>query len=398
LLRKDIEVYEGKNIRQLLKFYNKGQTPRIEKLTFTPTSKVMLITETDKVKMYVFSVHLKDFAQAFKKYDKLLFAGNIRYGLKGQIAKQVKDGISDTLSKHDEEFVFSHNGINMVTQRLTKKGKNVTLFSPSVVNGAQTITYIGQKWLKKIDKTKAEVLVKIVEVLPQVSFEELETDIAIRSNTQIKVDFSDLIVSEPSLVTLQKHLLLKRIYLERKKGDKPPLSISLRITKERLVQILACLNKELGPTAPKRLQELFKKHNAVDLIRKYVNENKVNEVAALIWLYDLTRRTINGYGNRTSKRRGQIASYAIFAATATALKKVAVWQSLVKQLSMQEDYSGFERNGSVKMLIKSCRGHMLKYSKNASGNESAFYKNKEETNEAVRKVVKKITRFARSIS
>ena len=33
LLRKDIEVYEGKNIRQLLKFYNKGQTPRIEKLT-----------------------------------------------------------------------------------------------------------------------------------------------------------------------------------------------------------------------------------------------------------------------------------------------------------------------------------------------------------------------------
>ncbi|MBM4146940.1 MAG: hypothetical protein FJ240_11850, partial [Nitrospira sp.] len=372
-------------------------TPRVEKLSFTATSKVLPITKTDKVKMYVFSVHLKDFAQAFQKHGNLLFAGNIRYGLKGENAGKVRDGINDTLSEHDEEFIFSHNGITMVSQKLSRNGKRITLFEPSVVNGAQTITYIGQKWLKKIDKTKAEVLVKLIEVRPQASFEELETDIAIRSNTQIKVDFSDLIVSEPSLVTLQKHLLRKHIYLERKKGDQAPSSALLRITKERLVQILACLNKELGPTAPKRLQELFKKHHAVDLIRNYVDENKVNDIVGLIWLYDLIRRVINSFANKTSRKRGQIATYAIFTATANALKKAGIWNSIVSQLATQEDYLNFEKNEDVEMLIKACRGYMLKISKKARRNEPAFYKNREQTQEAINKVLKKIMKTARNI-
>lgn len=397
LEKKDIEVYEKDDIRKLLNFYRKGQTPRIEKLSFTPTSKVLPITQTDKVKMFVFSVHLKDFAKAFQKHGNLLFAGNIRYGLKGENANKVREGINHTLLEHDKEFVFSHNGITMVAQKLRKNGRSITLFEPSVVNGAQTITYVGQKWLKKIDATKAEVLVKLVEVRPQALFEELETDIAIRSNTQIKVDFSDLIVSEPSLVTLQKHLLRKRIHLERKKGDRPPSNVLFRITKERLVQILSCSDKKLGPTAPKRLQELFKKHTAVELIRYYVDENKVNDVIALIWLDNLVMWVNKGYANQKSRKRGQIAAYAIFTATATALKKAGIWYSLVNQLAAQEDYWNFDKNEVVRGLIKACRGYMLRYSKKAKRNEPAFYKNKEQTNEAVKKVIKKIMRIARDI-
>lgn len=394
--KKDIEVYEKYNIRKLMNFYRKGQTPRIEKLSFTPTSKVLPITQTDKVKMFVFSVHLKDFAKAFQKHGNLLFAGNIRYGLKGENANKVREGINHTLLEHDKEFVFSHNGITMVAQKLRENGSSITLFEPSVVNGAQTITYIGERWLRKIDTTKAEVLVKLVEVRPQASFEELETDIAIRSNTQIKVDFSDLIVSEPSLVTLQKHLLRKCIHLERKKGDRPPSNVFFRITKERLVQILSCLDKKLGPTAPKRLQELFKKHAAVELIRYYVDGNKVNDVIALIWLDNLVTWVNRGYANQKSRKRGQIAAYAIFTATATALKKAGIWYPLVNQLAAQEDYLNFDKNEAVESLIKACRGYMLRYSKKER-NEPAFYKNKEETNKAVKKVIKKIMRIAKDI-
>lgn len=398
LEKMNIEVNERDDIRKLMNSYKRGHTPRIEKLYFTPTSKVLQITQTDKVKMYVFSVHLKEFAKAFHKHDNHLFAGNIRYGLRGENASKVREGINHTLLEHDKEFVFSHNGITMVAQQLTRIGKKITLIKPSVVNGAQTISYIGQKWLNKIEHTKAEVLVKLVEVCPQASFEELETDIAIRSNTQIKVDFSDLIVSEPSLVTLQRHLLRKRVHLERKKGDQPLSTVLLRITKERLVQILSCLDKQLGPTAPKRLQDLFKKHNAVELIRHYVDENRVNEVIALIWLYKLLIEVNNGYANQKSRKRGQIAAYAIFTSTVNALKKAKKWHPLVHQLAAQEDYWNFDRNAEVEGLIKACRGHMLRFSKRAKRNEPAFYKNKEQTNEAVKKVTKKIMKIARNIS
>lgn len=368
-------------------------------LKFHPLSKVVQITKTDKVRMWTFSIHLKEIAKAFYEHRNLLFAGNIRHALSGSGANKVRKGINDTLLKHSEEFVFSHNGITIVAQGIKKQKKGITLYEPSIVNGAQTVTFIGQRWLHKIDKKNAAVLVKLIEVLPGVAFETLETDVAIRSNTQNKVPLSDLIVNEPRLVDLQKHLLRKQIYLERKKGEKPPFPPSYRITKERLVQLFACLEKELGPTAPKRLQELFKNqnHNAVDMIRSYVDENKINEVVALIWLDNILQKVINGFAQSARKRRGKLAYFAIYTATVHSLRKANEWNKLATLLSSAENYSNEVYIEKLTRLIKKAVFFMLTYSKKAKRNEPAFYKNKEQTNEAVKKVTKKIMRIARNI-
>lgn len=189
-------------MRNLMNSDRKKQTQRIEKLSLTPTSKVLLINRNDKFKLFLFKVHLKDFAKAFQKHGNLLFAGNIGYGLKGK-ANQAGKIIDHILSEHDKEFIFSHSGITMVAQKLKKIGKNITLTKPSVVDGALTISCIGQKWLKNIDVNKAEVMVSVIEVQPQALVEELETDIAMHSSTQTKVDFRDLIT---------QHFLKKVIY------------------------------------------------------------------------------------------------------------------------------------------------------------------------------------------
>lgn len=399
LKQQNIEVHDRDSIRRLFHFYECGQTPRVDLLKFQPLSKVIQITKTDKVRMWTFSVHLKEIAKAFQNHRNLLFAGNIRHALSGGSANQVRKGINDTLLKHPEEFIFSHNGITVVAQGIKKQNKSIVLYEPSIVNGAQTVTFIGQKWLHKIDKKNASVFIRLIEVLPGVAFETLETDVAIRSNTQNKVPLSDLIVNEPRLVDLQRHLLRKQIYLERKKGEKPPFPPSFRITKERLVQLFSCLEKELGPTAPKRLQELFKSrdHNAVDMIRSYVNEKKINEVVALIWLDNIMQKVINGFAQPVMKRRGKLAYFAIYTTTVHALRKANAWNKLTTSLSSAENYSDEVYRVPLIRLIKRIRSFMLSCSKRAKKNEPAFYKNKEQTNNAVRKVTKKVRRMAKEI-
>ncbi len=394
----DVDVLENVEMRRLLHFYKRGQTPRVSSLIITPKSKPITITKTEKVQMMVFSVHLKDFAYAYKKHDNDLFAGNIRFGgVKGSNSARVREGINHTLSEHDDEFVFSHNGITVVCQGVKQIGKKIKLFEPSVVNGAQTITYIGEKWLNNISNTRAEVLVKLIKVQPNASFEELETDIAIRSNTQIKVDFSDLIVTEPALVTLQKRLVMKKIHLERKKGDHAPFVTILTIKKERLVQIMSCLKTSLGPTAPKKLQELFKKHDAVELIRSYVDNNKISDVVALIWLDWLVTETIKSYGQNTSIKRAKIAGFAIFTAAAKSLQKASVWSRLVNHVNAQENYKTFDKNTEVKGLIIACRNYMLSRSSKQKKNEPAFYKNKSLTEDLVSRTINKFYKKAEKI-
>ena len=394
LKARDVEIYEKDEVRRLLRFFIKGQTPRVEALTITPTSKLVRITKTAKVDMHVFSVHMRDFARAYKQYGNLLFAGNIRYGgVKGANAAIVRNGIDDTLTEHDDEFVFSHNGITVVCQDIKRVSKKkIKMFEPSVVNGAQTITYVGQKWQHKIDSTDAEVLVKLIKVQPDASFEELETDIAVRSNTQIKVDLSDLIVTEPALVTLQKHLMRKRIHLERKKAEQTPFATAIKIKKERLVQVFSCLDSSLGPTAPKKLQELFKKHDAVDLLRSY--ETRIPDVVALVWLDWLVLQTIRTFGKKASIKRAKTASFAIFAAVAKALQKAHVWNKVVNEVYGGENYHDYERNESISELIIDCRNYMLTQSAKQKKNEPAFYKNKSETDNLVAKTIKKFSKSA----
>ena len=392
LERQGIIVHDRSNIERLYNFYIQGQTPRVSSLKLRIASKMVPITKTDKEQMWVFSAPLKQFAQAYKNHRDLLFAGNIRFALKGENAAKVRAGIDETLKNYPEEFVFSHNGITMVARHVSRRGKFIYLDDPSIVNGAQTVTHIGRKWSNKLTGA-ATVLVKLIQVLPGASFERLETDIAIRSNTQNKVDFSDLTVSEPSLVSIQKDLLKNRIFLERKRGETPPFSCRMRIPKERLVQLLSCLESDLGPTSAKRKQDLFKRQHALPMIRSYAHANRINDLIAIIWMDYTLRKVLNGFTVKARKRRASLAAFAVYTSIINVLHQINAWKNITRILSSSSD--DYLLSESVSRLMKIGVNHMLRCSQKSKKNEPAFYKNKEQTMQAVNSVVRKLKKSAR---
>lgn len=396
LNKRSVMVCGRDSIERLYGFYMQGQTPRVHSLKLGLASPLVSVTQTKKVKMWIFATPLKELAEAYRDHGDLLFAGNVRLALKGEGPAKVRSGIDDTLRSCPEEFVFSHNGIAMIARDVKSTKKSIALEEPSIVNGAQTVTHLGRKWLAKLDGKNATVLVKLIEVLPDAPFERLETDIAIRSNTQNKVDFSDLTVNEPALVTLQRELMRKNVFLERKRGESPPFNCRLRTNKERLVQLMACVEPSLGPTDAKRKQDLFKRAHALRMLRNYVDKNKINNVIAYIWIDDVLRDVLNGYAVEKTRKRAKIAAFAVFASLVKSLHEVQAWNYMVKELAETQSATESlkERIGKIiRLLIK----HMLQYSKKAKKNEPAFYKNKEETAGAVERTVMKIKKAAKEL-
>jgi hypothetical protein len=399
LERIGIHVNDREDIQRLHDFYLQGQTPRVDSLTLRANSRILPIKETHNERLLLFSVPLNQISRAYRKYGNLLFAGNIRMALRGEAPKKVRDGIDQTLKDCPQEFVFSHNGITMVARSARVNGKRLFLSEPSIVNGAQTATHIGRRWGDRLAKIKASVLVKLVEVLPSASFEKLERDIAIRSNTQNKVDFSDLVVSEPSLVTLQRDLLRRNVFLERRKGEPPPGDYPFRTSKERLVQLLACLDSTLGPSDATRKQDLFKRGHALRLLREHANGTpKIDEVASFIWLDSILRRYIRGYENPRRRRRASTAGFAVFAATVKALHDTKSWKDVPKAMNGIGSSERVHFEESLGRVFGAGTKFMLRRSKGAKPNEPAFYKNKEQTRKAIKWVVPKIRKYAREVS
>jgi len=395
-LDRSVTVCGREDIEKLYSFYLQGQTPRVNSLKLRLASPLVSISHTTKERMWVFATPLKELALAYRDHGDDLFSGNVRLALKGKGPGKVRAGIDSTLKNCPEEFVFSHNGITMVARSIKEVKKCVKLVEPSIVNGAQTVTHVGKKWLAKLDGKNAAVLVKLIQVLPATPFERLETDIAIRSNTQNKVDFSDLTVSEPALVTLQRELIRKNVFLERKKGEVTPITCRLRIDKERLVQLMACVENTLGPADAKRKSELFKTARAVDMLRSYVDKNKINDIIAYIWIDLLLRNVVKSYASEKTKKRAKLALFSVFASLVKSFHEVQVWNHLAKEI-VDYQYVARSREDRIIKIMKLTIKYLLQYSKQTQKNEPSFFKSKEETNKTVVKVVKKIKKSSKEL-
>jgi hypothetical protein len=198
----DIEIEDKPAIKEIFFDMARGKSPRPEKVNLRITSKVISIQKNKEHNMYVFSAKLESFAKAYQLEKKNLFAGNVRYALPGKT--DVKRGIKETLDNRPNEFAYYHNGITIVCKKIEVGRSSVSLISPSIVNGAQTVSYVGESLYGKIPKD-ASILVKALEVLTVGGFEEFETDVAMSSNTQNKVSLSDLSVTDPDLVKIERY-------------------------------------------------------------------------------------------------------------------------------------------------------------------------------------------------
>lgn len=121
------------------------------------------------------------------KLKKDLFAQNIR---ETQKRKSFINGISNTIKRYPERFFLFHNGITITTSSITEDARNFFIDEPQVVNGAQTLGNLFDKYkfnLNNEELATSKILCKIIKGDQQIIDFVCET-----SNTQRAVKVEDL--------------------------------------------------------------------------------------------------------------------------------------------------------------------------------------------------------------
>lgn len=375
-----------RNLTSLVKTYAAGRTPRLDSLILKTHIPPHVISENPRVRVHIFTVKVNELSQAYRKHGDVLFSGNIRYALRGQTPKRVREGIDATLTQSPDEFVFSHNGVTMVGRNLSRRNGTVKIRTPSIVNGAQTVSYFGQPRVSlKASKSTACVMVRLIEVKRDEKLEGVETSVAYRSNNQNKVDPSDLMVDLPALVSLQRYFLRHNLLLERKKGEPKPHYCETRLAKERLAQILAAAESYKQAVAAKRKQDLFSAH-AKRLFEAY-DLDRDARLEAVYWarVHFALVDAVSSFTKKSRKRRAQLAQLAAVTAFAMAMRSLGLRRRLMRAVqawdSEGEHASEFLRKSLMEILRR-----LLQYSAKDKKNEPAFYKAQDS--------VKKATKFA----
>lgn len=396
-LKKDrIEVCDARSLGSLEKTYRAGRTPRLSDLTLKYQIRPRVIAETSKARVHVFTVRVGEFAQAYRRHGNLLFSGNIRYALRGQTPKRVREGIDATLTKWPEEFVFSHNGVTMVGRSLREGNGSVTIGFPSIVNGAQTVSYFGQPRVSlKATNSPASVMVKLIEVKREEKLEGVETSVAYRSNNQNKVDPSDLMVDLPALVSLQRYFLRHKLLLERKKGEPKPHYCEHKIPKERLAQILAAGESFKGAVAAKRKQELFAT-DAKRLFESYdADQDARLEAVCWVRIHLSLLEALGEYTRKARKRRAQLAQFAAITVFGSLMRSLGIRKRLKHATHAWE--SEWDHTSSfLRRSFKEILSRLLQHSAKNKKNEPAFYKAQDSVKAATQFAARKAKRKVRT--
>lgn len=380
----DIRVHDSDVLASLERNYSEGRTPRLDEIRLSGASIPRLVASADGTRVWTFTVPTRELGYAYERHGDVLFAGNIRYALQGQTARRVRSGIDDTLRNAPHEFVFSHNGITVSGVGIRRKGKNVVMKSASIVNGAQTVSYLGSpRVMKYLPHNPARVIVRFVEVDNAELLNDIESKVAFRSNNQNKVDPSDLMIDLASLVSLQRFFRRHGVHLERKKGESKLHLGEQRISKERLAQVLAAVESPEGAVKGKRKQELFS-DSAQRLFSDY-DSSEVARMEALAWarVDDVAWGAIYQLASKSRRKRAelaQLASLQVFHRVIRSCKlKPAFLRSMARWDSDMDSVQLF-----LEASFKTVLAALLKCSSADKKNEPAFYKALESIQPAVK--------------
>jgi hypothetical protein len=374
LKQRGIEVYDIDVLGNLERNYSEGKTPRLDQFRISNASAPRKIAEADGTRVWIFTVPARQLGLAFVRHGNMLFAGNIRYALRGQTAKRVREGILETIRDYSHEMVFSHNGITVTGARIQKRGDAVIMRSATIVNGAQTVSYFGNpRAMKHLTRNSARVIVKFVEVADAEMLNETEVKVALRANNQNKVDSSDFSIEYPSLVSLQRYFRRQDVHLERKKGEQKLRFGQLGIAKERLAQVLAAIESAEGAVGGKSKQKLFSKR-ALKLFKDYdVSEKTRAEAVAWARVDDSFRTTIYRLGNKKRRKRGQLAELASLTVFHRVLRRIRLKNGFLRAMTRWDtDSQSIER--FLEMSCKVVLSALLRCSSQYKKNEPAFYK------------------------
>lgn len=147
----------------------------------------------------------------WKEYGDQLLQDNIR-GMLGNT--DVNAQIAETAKRRPEMFWYFNNGITILADAVEKSAENrgnrdfgyFQASGASVVNGAQTVSVLGNLHENGVDLSTLEIPVRIIELKP--GNEGIKKDITRTNNTQNTILSKDFIAQDPVQESLQKQAAL----------------------------------------------------------------------------------------------------------------------------------------------------------------------------------------------
>jgi len=304
--------YYDYNLR-LCELSLEGATPLAKPLdlNFTENPLITEDSQTD-IKSYIAQVFLRDFIDYT---DNDPYFTIISQNVRNDLHSDINDNIRHTYLNHPEDFWYSHNGMTIICEKATIKGKRFLLVGPNIINGAQTIHSV--KGLHERNP-KAKVLVKIIEIPSQSNIPKKFIDnIILRTNQQNKMYAYDLRANDPLQVDLASKFLEYRIFYDRRRGD---WDLNKRIYRNEglerlrsteLAQILVACMPELGGvlTAKENIETLF-----TDKYFEKIFSTSFNEILFKYYLFYLVKESVvYSKTRKPSTREKSIAVFTCFA-------------------------------------------------------------------------------------
>lgn len=175
---------------------------------------------SERLKGYVFTADLYNFAEIYNQAGDELFKKNVRLGIDDVLG--VDKEIKNTLEKDPEKFWFRNNGITILleeqslkldrTSEIILKPYGETKLKFSVINGAQTITaasefFFGLDKEKEDDKYKEAKKAKVLLRIIQLSSNEEASEISVALNRQKPIKPVDIAYTNAFVQTLYTYLL-----------------------------------------------------------------------------------------------------------------------------------------------------------------------------------------------
>ena len=263
-----VEVFHLEDVLQFMVDYIEDAMPQTPPLLLTGISTVLSAAAGDsEVPTSIVFARLTDFITYMDDdpYD-LLFARNVRLSLGNT---PVNKDICRTFADAPREFVFSHNGITVLCEKLEHNpgAHEVSIRNPRIVNGSQTLHSVRDI---PNPRATARVMTRIIEI-PPVSAGNLTAQadrrkaiihkISIRNNLHNNIKKWDLVSNDDFQHELARFFRSKGYYYERRRKEwtyrrteLKNLRVSRGPDNKGLAQLIASFywnDTALGPVAAK---------------------------------------------------------------------------------------------------------------------------------------------------
>jgi len=279
------------------------------------------------------------------------FEDNVRIYLK-QRSRINKNIITTALGEESPRFFFYNNGITLTCTRFeyprAQRGPIIDLEDIQVVNGGQTIHALFEAFQENWEKFEdIEVLCRIY----QTSNKKLSTSIAEYTNSQNPVRSRDIRSNDYVQKKLERELLEKGYFYERKKAQYQDKPRAKRIDAEKTGQVLMAFFNEL-PAEAKDNKRLIFAERYDDIFNDSVT---ADGVLLSLFLFDEIERERKRVWSeiREDASRWDAESYIIHASYyfLYLLKKLADLRSMPPEFSNRDDIRG-QYAEAVEMIRK----------------------------------------------